>query len=283
MYSFLSIIDGSPNFLSPSLTLLPRQFPPTDNDEMVETAENEILITDDNSQTHPVSVPSTTDVDACIDGVDSNKVVTARGDQKNDNNNKNNVVRCRKGRRKSARLSLNVGKQTTTGRKTTKEKPKKRSPSGKRTSSESSSSSSSIDQSEKRNEFVIDGRRFIRVTQPGDGNCLFRSLAHALRAADIAAPPDHAVLRNEIVDHASVNWQRFGDMAKKQHELTRKSSYVNLMRTDGEWGDHSELLASSDLYHVPIRIYNVEGDWVSKENPSCSDKVRPDGFCPRRN
>ena len=92
--------------------------------------------------------------------------------------------------------------------------------------------------------------------------------------AEIPAPVDHRKLRLEIVDHASVNWARFGELAKKQHEITRKTQYQDLMRTDGEWGDNSEIIVASSLYCVPIRIYNIEGGWVTKENPTGTDRVR---------
>jgi len=120
--------------------------------------------------------------------------------------------------------------------------------------------------------FTVDGRRFRRVVQEGDGNCLFRSLVHALKIGGAAAPQCHKIVRSEVIDHCCVNWTRFGVQAKKHHEVTTKKEYESKLRKDGEWGDHTEVLLAADLYDTPIHIYNIQSRRFMVENPSDSDK-----------
>ena len=77
-----------------------------------------------------------------------------------------------------------------------------------------------------------------------------------------------------MIDHGSVNWTRFGELAKKQHEVTTKKEYVAKLRTDGEYGDHSEVLLAADLYHTPIHVFNIQSGQFVIENPTDSDRVR---------
>jgi len=118
---------------------------------------------------------------------------------------------------------------------------------------------------------VVDGRPFHLVLQKADGNCLFRSIGHSLKMAGISAPRQHSRMRDTIVDHALDNWQRFGDLAKKQHGLNNKPDYEDKLRENGEWGDQSEILIAADLFHVPIRIYNYGSRAVYEQNPDCSN------------
>lgn len=120
---------------------------------------------------------------------------------------------------------------------------------------------------------VVEGRSFHRVVQMGDGNCLFRSLVYVLKVAGIAAPRRHGDLRQEVVDHALANWQRFGVLAKKQHELRNKKDYEETMRTDTTWGDHSEVIVAADLYQVPIRVFGSNSGLVLSENPYGSQRA----------
>ena len=91
--------------------------------------------------------------------------------------------------------------------------------------------------------------------------------------AGISAPRQHSRMRDTIIDHALVNWQRFGDMAKKQHGLSNKPDYEDKLRENGEWGDQSEILIAADLFHVPIRIYNYGSGAVYEQNPDGSTAV----------
>ena len=77
-----------------------------------------------------------------------------------------------------------------------------------------------------------------------------------------------------MVDHALRNWQRFGDLAKKQHELRNKKDYEETMREDATWGDHSEVIVAADLYQVPIRVFGARSGLVLTENPHGSQLVR---------
>jgi hypothetical protein len=87
------------------------------------------------------------------------------------------------------------------------------------------------------------------VLQDGDGNCLFRSVAHQIYG-DAAY---HRMVRQYCVDYIQeevdffTNYIVGGDVDFK--------SYVADMRRDGAWGDHVEIQAMSEIYNRPVEVY----------------------------
>jgi len=121
--------------------------------------------------------------------------------------------------------------------------------------------------------FRVGEETFIKVKMSGDGNCFFRSIAYALETNGIAAKK-HSSVRAEICDHIACNWKRFGDICKKQHDLTTKVDYLAKMRADGEYADHSEVLAAAELYQCPIRVLSVNANIIMNfPEECCSDKA----------
>eukprot|EP00475_Leptophrys_vorax_P027492 TRINITY_DN3919_c0_g1_i1.p1 TRINITY_DN3919_c0_g1~~TRINITY_DN3919_c0_g1_i1.p1 ORF type:complete len:584 (-),score=150.86 TRINITY_DN3919_c0_g1_i1:1537-3288(-) len=95
-------------------------------------------------------------------------------------------------------------------------------------------------------------KRFLNseiVVQEGDGNCLFRSVAHQV----YGDPAYHKMVRQFCVDYIQEESDFFsnyivgGDVDFK--------SYVADMRRDGAWGDHVEIQAMSEIYCRPVEVY----------------------------
>jgi len=127
---------------------------------------------------------------------------------------------------------------------------------------------------DKDEVFKVGEETFIKVKMSGDGNCFFRSIAYALETNGIAAKK-HSSVRAEICDHIACNWKRFGDICKKQHDLTTKVDYLAKMRADGEYADHSEVLAAAELYQHPIRVLSVNANIIMKFPEECSSDKAP--------
>jgi len=84
------------------------------------------------------------------------------------------------------------------------------------------------------------------VEQEQDGNCLFRSISHQLYdSGDYHRTVRETCMR--YIDGESSYFRAFvvGDF----------DAYVTRMCQSGEWGDHLEIQALSEVYDMPIEIY----------------------------
>lgn len=110
------------------------------------------------------------------------------------------------------------------------------------------------------------------ISKPGDGSCLFHSLAHGLggsvrathlraEIADyIAANPDTSVAGNPLKDW--VLWDSGTDVA----------TYAQSMRTGSRWGGALELAVCAWVKHVEVHVYERgQGGFV------CISVFREDG------
>jgi len=84
------------------------------------------------------------------------------------------------------------------------------------------------------------------VPMRNDGNCLFRSVAHQV----YGDPELHALVRAKCVEYIACERAFFKDFISDRFE-----DYIERMKRDGEWGDHVEIQAMSELYNRPIVIY----------------------------
>lgn len=122
------------------------------------------------------------------------------------------------------------------------------------------------------NAKLLDGRLrgqgLRRVKVDGDGNCLFRSLAHALHGVD------HLTLRRKLVDfmrrHRNdfkefVYWTREEDADKSTDQLF--DEYCVIAGRDGVWAGELFVQAFADHYRRRVRIISSaptetdEGRW----------------------
>jgi len=84
---------------------------------------------------------------------------------------------------------------------------------------------------------------------PGDGNCLFRSIAHQLFGAETT----HMKIRHSCMDHIYSNKHRFSGFIAEPVDV-----YCARMRQSGEWGDEVELAALSEILDRPIEVYSLD-------------------------
>ncbi|OVA09494.1 Ovarian tumor [Macleaya cordata] len=110
---------------------------------------------------------------------------------------------------------------------------------------------------------------------PGDGRCLFRSIAHGACLRDGRPPPSswYSLSISQVADEfirrrAESEWFVEGDF----------DSYVRRMRHPLTWGGEPELLMSSHVLQMPISVYMRDssgnlniiaeyGQEYGKENP----------------
>ena len=95
--------------------------------------------------------------------------------------------------------------------------------------------------------------RASRVPSPGDGSCMFHSLAHFLgkKAQDVREEVVLWMDREKetfVVDGTPlVNWVEYSHVPFK--------TYLKRMRSPREWGGHTELVAAHNLYKRNISVY----------------------------
>tara|TARA_B110000046_G_C12962566_1_gene385191 strand:- start:434 stop:859 length:426 start_codon:yes stop_codon:yes gene_type:complete len=85
------------------------------------------------------------------------------------------------------------------------------------------------------------------VRMAGDGNCLFRALAHP--------HGDHRVVRACVVRHMRERWH--ADYAPFV-DARERGTYLDAMAEDGTWGDELVLRAFARLARVPVRVHAAE-------------------------
>ena len=85
------------------------------------------------------------------------------------------------------------------------------------------------------------------VRMPGDGNCLFHSLAYPRG--------HHRMVRACIVRHIARNWEsEFRPFVVAEE----RGGYVREMIRPGTWGDELVLRAFSDLARRRVRVYTPQ-------------------------
>jgi hypothetical protein len=80
----------------------------------------------------------------------------------------------------------------------------------------------------------------------GDGNCLFRSVAHQVYGDEAL----HPVLRAAAAEYISVNAHWFRGFVEGDF-----GAYLQGIRTPGTWGDDPEVQALSEIYDRPCEIW----------------------------
>ena len=92
------------------------------------------------------------------------------------------------------------------------------------------------------------------VPQPGDGSCLFHSIAYGLPSCDATK------LRAEVADYIAGNPEAMiSDNPLKDWVLwdsgTDVKSYAKTMRTGSRWGGAVEIAVCALLKHVAVHVY----------------------------
>ncbi len=92
------------------------------------------------------------------------------------------------------------------------------------------------------------------IEMKGDGNCLFRSIAHQLGKN----PEEHMTFREEVLDYMLNNkdsFMMFIDVDEEDITDEVFADYIERMKSFGEWGGHPELYAAAQLYNVDIVVH----------------------------
>lgn len=98
-------------------------------------------------------------------------------------------------------------------------------------------------------DLILTAQRQVRVEMPGDGNCLFRAVAFALRGTQ----QEHGRIRRQVVAY---EWHHQSDFATFVPDMPF-DKYVQHMANDGVWGSELELQAMSRLFNVQFRILSA--------------------------
>lgn len=93
------------------------------------------------------------------------------------------------------------------------------------------------------------GLRLVRVA--GDGNCLFRSVAHQMYGNDQA----HQLVRDRALDYMASERAYFEPYVAQDFDV-----YIREKRALGAWGDEPELQALCELYDRPAQVWSFDAD-----------------------
>lgn len=88
---------------------------------------------------------------------------------------------------------------------------------------------------------------FVIVPMDGDGNCLFRAVAH-----QVWADPE----RHDLVREQTMNWMLANREHFREFVPTDFDAYVARKRVLGVYGDHAEIQAMAEIYSRPIEVYS---------------------------
>lgn len=109
----------------------------------------------------------------------------------------------------------------------------------------------------------------------GDGNCLFRSIAHQLHR-----DPDqhHYAIRSRVVNYME---QRKDFYSLFIEDDMTWDEYIDGMKTSGTWGGYQELCAASSAFNLSIHVYQWnEPKYVIQPAEMSPNDAESDG--PRR-
>lgn len=87
------------------------------------------------------------------------------------------------------------------------------------------------------------------VQVEGDGNCLFRAVAHQMFLDESR----HMEIRSECVDHMRRHRERFETFC-----TTKFDDHLNRMSLSGTWGDDLEIRALEEIIDRPFFIYSAD-------------------------
>jgi len=84
------------------------------------------------------------------------------------------------------------------------------------------------------------------ITVSGDGNCLFRAVAHQVYGDESV----HHIIRTKVVEYLTVERNYFLEYVDENFD-----TYLDRMGRNGIWGGNIEIQAMCEIYGRPIEIY----------------------------
>lgn len=109
------------------------------------------------------------------------------------------------------------------------------------------------------------GKKYLVIL--GDGNCLFRCLAHEIDG-DVE---NHMRIREEVCHQLILHRQYY--MAQFDNIEWEFLDYVEGMQQDGHYGDHHAVAAACDLYNMNIIVYEVNEEFIQFKAHDLKDDV----------
>lgn len=105
--------------------------------------------------------------------------------------------------------------------------------------------------SDRYNNYILGLERYKLAVHnvAGDGNCLFRSVAHQIYGDDSY----HLLVREKCMDYMEVNAAFFSQFVVGGMESFHL--YLYAKRTNGCWGDDPEIQAICEIYDRPAQIW----------------------------
>lgn len=105
--------------------------------------------------------------------------------------------------------------------------------------------------SDRYNNYIHGLERYKLMVHPvaGDGNCLFRSVAHQIYGDDSF----HMLVREKCMDYMEVNAAFFSQFVVGGLETFHL--YLHAKRTSGCWGDDPEIQAMCEIYDRAAQIW----------------------------
>ena len=100
----------------------------------------------------------------------------------------------------------------------------------------------------------------------GDGNCLFRAIAHQLYGDQ----ERHPEIRKICIVELHKNWDKYKKLIDKKYEKLKCDEYVSLMSKDRTWAGHAEKVALKNALELQIITITPfeNSSWIIGDNPS---------------
>ena len=95
------------------------------------------------------------------------------------------------------------------------------------------------------------------VEMEGDGNCLFRAVAHQMYLNENRCVELRAICCDFMIEHRD----RYESFCSSNFD-----DYIKHLRNDGTWGDHLEIKALEEIFDRLIIIYNSESKVITPMN-----------------
>lgn len=102
----------------------------------------------------------------------------------------------------------------------------------------------------KPNEITFQHRNFGRFSVrsiSGDGNCLFRAMAHYV----LGDQTNHILVRHMVVHHICDHWDYFTSFARDEDA----TSYQRRMKVAGTYGGEMEIVAFTDVFICRVEVF----------------------------
>lgn len=130
-----------------------------------------------------------------------------------------------------------------------------------------SNNSSNDDRGNKRFQEFLQAEYGLQIVEmAGDGNCLFRSIAHQLENN----PTLHMQYRQRIIKYIISKRKHFELFLEDDEKF---DDYIERMKLFGTWGGHHELYAAAQCFRINIEVFQWNAPkYIILYDPTIHDK-----------